>query len=171
MLDGISRLLHREQRKLLWASLKCALEAEAADAGGDAAHALVQKMVSCAASESAGTQELAAMLLAMYLEAVESSRSKARGEVLTCLTRPWQTGSGKGRGCDCMRSLGQTHIAPDCSLSTLHLEALLSWDQKKDCSAWVKFNTHQAAARGRGTATCHQSMIALLGLQGLHLSS
>ena len=90
-LDGISRLLHREQHKLLWASLRRALEAEAAQTEGDAAHALVQKMVFCAASEAPGTQELAAMLLDMYLEAVEAGRSKARGECYTCLTRPRQT--------------------------------------------------------------------------------
>ncbi len=91
-LDGISGLLHREQRKLLWASLRRALEAEAAQTEGDAAHALVQKLVSCAASEAPGTQELAALLLDMYLEAVQAGKSKARGErLIRLLARPSHT--------------------------------------------------------------------------------
>ena len=78
-LDGISRLLHREQRKLLWASLKHVLEAEATETDSDAAHALIQRMVSCASSESPGTQELAAILLEMFLEAAHAGSSTAAG--------------------------------------------------------------------------------------------
>ena len=43
-LHGITTLLHREQRKLLWAALKRVLEAEATEAEGEAAHALIQKL-------------------------------------------------------------------------------------------------------------------------------
>ncbi len=82
-LHGITTLLHREQRKLLWAALKSVLEAEATEAEGEAAHALIQKMVSCAASESADTQELAAMLLEMYLEAAQAGSTKAGGNLLS----------------------------------------------------------------------------------------
>ena len=74
------------------ASLRRALEAEAAQTEGDAAHALVQKLVSCAASEAPGTQELAALLLDMYLEAVQAGKSKARGErLIRLLARPSHT--------------------------------------------------------------------------------
>ena len=80
-LDEICKLLHKEQRKLLWASVKRALETEAAEMeAGDTMHALIQKMVSSAALESPGTQELAAMLLDCYLKASQANCSRGRGK-------------------------------------------------------------------------------------------
>ena len=80
-LDGIFKLLHKEQRKLLWASVKRALEVEAAEMeAGDTTHALIQNMVSSAASESPGTQELAAMLLDCFLKASQADCSRGRGK-------------------------------------------------------------------------------------------
>ena len=83
-LDGISALLHKEQRKLLWAAVKRALEAEVPEAEADTAHALIQKMISCAVSECPGTQDFAAMLLEMYLVAAQAGTRKAGGKGLSC---------------------------------------------------------------------------------------
>lgn len=84
--DGISGLLRTEQRKLLWASLKRVLEAEAAETGGDAAHALIQRMISCAVSESPGTQKFAAILLEMFLKAAQAGSNTVTGELRSCLS-------------------------------------------------------------------------------------
>ena len=80
-LDGIFKLLHKEQRKLLWASVKQALATEAAGMeAGDTTHALIQKMLSSAAAECPGTQELAAMLLDCYVKASQADSSRGRGK-------------------------------------------------------------------------------------------
>ena len=80
-LEGITRLLHREQHALLWASVKRLLREEAAKMEPpDTAHALAERMVASAASEAPGTHELAALLLELYLKAGQVPGSKGRGE-------------------------------------------------------------------------------------------
>ena len=83
-LEGISQLLQKQQRALLWASIQRALEAEAAEAeagNADALHAVAQKMVATCSSEVEGSQELAAMLLSLYLKAVQAGSAKGAGDL------------------------------------------------------------------------------------------
>ena len=83
-LEGISQLLQKQQRALLWASIQRALEAEAAEAeagNADALHAVAQKMVATCSSEAEGSQELGAMLLSLYLKAVQASSTKGAGDL------------------------------------------------------------------------------------------
>ncbi|CAK0782778.1 hypothetical protein CVIRNUC_005973 [Coccomyxa viridis] len=82
-LEGISQLLQKQQRALLWASIQRALEAEAAEAeagNADALHAVAQKMVATCSSEAEGSQELGAMLLSLYLKAVQAGSTKGAGQ-------------------------------------------------------------------------------------------
>lgn len=66
----------------MWASLKRAMEGEAAEMEtADTTHVLVQVLLSSAASETAGTQDLAARLLDLYYKAVEAGSSRGRGQL------------------------------------------------------------------------------------------
>ena len=82
--EGISQLLQMQQRALLWASVQRALDAEAAEAeagNADALHAVVRKMVASCSSEAEGSQELGAMLLSLYLKAVQAGSTKGTGNL------------------------------------------------------------------------------------------
>ena len=83
-LEGISQLLQKQQRALLWASIQRALEAEAAEAeagSADALHAVAQKMVAICSAEAEGSQELGAMLLSLYLKAAQAGSTKGAGDL------------------------------------------------------------------------------------------
>ena len=83
-LEGISQLLQKQQRALLWASIQRALEAEAAEAeagNADVLHAVAQKMVASCSSEAEGSQELGAMLLKLYLKAVQAGSTNGAGDL------------------------------------------------------------------------------------------